>query len=157
VKRSILYSIIVGAVFCLLNFSFLRTRNETTDLYLKCLKTYIQRSENDNIGPLPDTINILDNAVVDLPPNMGRYKLRIINDTIISDFIQSQTTSTTILKIFPITVDDDEELEIDFVDYITSKYKKRIILDYTGRFAFYFKFNCRENKYTLINFKVSSL
>lgn len=154
-KKSILFSIIGGAVFCLLNFSFSVSRNETTDLYLKCLKIYIQKSENDNGGPIRDTINILDDAVVDLPPNIGKFELRIINDSI-SDFIKSPNTSIWILKISPIKVKDGK-LEIDFGDYTTAKYKRGIILDYVGGFAFYFRYNCPKNVYTLINFKVSSI
>lgn len=145
----------VGTVSCFFSFSFLTIRNETTDLYVKCLKNYIRELEKDGSGNIRDTINIIDNGVVDLPLSIGKYTLRIINDTA-SSLFSGEERDIVEVELFPIKV-ENEKIEIDLGEYLTTKDKRGIILEYTGGFTFYFKYDCSKNRYTLINFKVNSI
>lgn len=119
--------------------------NETSSLYIKCIKLHLQSQKKD-------TINIIKNDFVQLPSNAGNHFIRTI-DLANPDFLLS-SQSMYVLKILPIQI-ERSYLTITLNDYLVNVKGNDTSLAYTGGKRYYFKYNCSTGKYTF--FKSSDM
>lgn len=153
-KKKLIYLTLTIGICFNLAFSFFSKNDETSKLYLQCLKIYIQKLD----GPIktPDSINIINNDVaLDLPNYLGNYKLKIVNDSILNK-LTNKNISINAIQLFPIRIENGE-LVIIIGDVNISKDKDGLHFAYAGEFLFYFRYNCQSKRYKLVSFKNRSL
>lgn len=152
-KRNLKYLLIILISFCDLSFRTMPPKNRTTELYVQCLKIYIQKINSRK--KTADTINVINEGVVyDLPDHIGNCRIQILNDSL-ENTININQVSINAVKLFPIRIEGDK-LIILLGDYNISKSANGLIFGYAGGISFYFRYDCSKRKYIFLRSKTLS-
>lgn len=119
--------------------------NETSSLYIKCIKLHVQSQKKD-------TLNIMDNDFVKFPSYVGNHFIRTIDFANPNFLFTGQ--SIYALKVLPIQI-EGKYLTVTLSDYLINVKGNDTSLIYTGGKRYYFKYNCSVEKYTF--FKSTAL
>lgn len=151
-KKNLKYLIIVLISFFALSLRALPGKVGTTELYMRCMRIYIQKL---NSKETTDTLNIINNEVVyDLPDHIGNYRLKVLNDSLLNKINIGQI-SINAVKLFPIKIENDK-LMILLADYNISKDSNGLVFGYAGGASFYFQYDCAKKEYIYLRSKTLS-
>jgi hypothetical protein len=155
-NRKKIISIIIIAVSSI-SFSF-SARDETLELYVKCISLHIEHSKSsirnvEKQSVFFDTINIIDNEIIELPNSIKDHKLRLIDSIVLS--LIDNNNSIHAIKILPIRIENGK-ITITLGDYIVNRKNGSLFFSYGGGRKFYFKYDCSKGKYIFLKSEIIS-